>query len=190
MCVIRHALCVHADIRIRREICRKQRNPARENRVYSFPSEAWVIVAARRSHPSQLRLLFMVAAASGGLQTFLTSETAPLGRQVFDQTHLIKLRCRLIRRLKRRLERQDLGGDLVVIHALDRIQHGLRQRLALGLSVGGGFDRYDAGVGLEPRRRLQALDAALDRRYADGATLVTSDGDVDLTARHERGAAR
>src|SRR4051794_25560039 len=43
-----------------------------------------------------------------------------------DQAHLIKLRRGLIRGLQRGLQRQDLGGDLVVVDALDGVEHGLR----------------------------------------------------------------
>ena len=42
----------------------------------------------------------------------------------------------------------------------------------------------------EPERGLMADDAAKRRRDADGATLVTAEGDVHLAGRHGRSAAR
>ncbi len=62
-----------------------------------------------------------------------------------------------IRGLQAGLQRQDLGRDLVLVDALDLVEHGLRHSLELGLAVGRGLD----GVLRAGELRLHVLNRLL-----------------------------
>src|SRR6267143_3248067 len=75
-------------------------------------------------------------------EAFFASEADELSsdRQELGQRGLIEHRRGLIRGLQAGLQRQDLGRNLVLVDALDLVEHGLRHSLELGLAVGRGLD--------------------------------------------------
>ena len=88
--------------------------------------------------------------------------------QILQQAQLIERSRGLVLRLQAGLQRHDLGRDLVVVDALDRIQHRLRDRSRLRLTIlGGGDGCLRAGeIRLDV---LNGLLAGMDREVIDDA---------------------